>query len=114
MCARGYKKTLFDYLPPRVLRLFLIYVRVILKTSLRAEYVDDPHWDDSIIVSYWTGATGDVRGMSSWSKFCKTWLAPPEKNSASAWRAAMAPRQLLLELEEVDMGRGERPETCPR
>eukprot|EP00962_Isochrysis_galbana_P029558 scaffold9465_cov130-Isochrysis_galbana.AAC.1 len=32
-----------------------------------------------------------------------------EKNSAVAWRAAMAPRQLLLELEEVDMAAEKGP-----
>eukprot|EP00962_Isochrysis_galbana_P023344 scaffold7024_cov110-Isochrysis_galbana.AAC.2 len=33
----------------------------------------------------------------------------PPKNSASAWRSAMAPRQLLLELEEVDMAAEKGP-----
>eukprot|EP00962_Isochrysis_galbana_P047511 scaffold19454_cov124-Isochrysis_galbana.AAC.2 len=30
-------------------------------------------------------------------------MSGTKKNSASAWRATMTPRQLLLELEEVDM-----------
>ena len=32
-----------------------------------------------------------------------------KQNSAGAWRAAMAPRQLLLELEEVDMAAEKGP-----